>query len=111
MAKNARGHVVYEYGEPMLTEREHVWTQPLAAMTAAERTEFESPFENAGAAGELACWPGVGSRMMTRVVTGQDMRNGWVIVQRCLPFPRAAVRRDARPVCTVRIPSDRGLLE
>jgi hypothetical protein len=26
-------------------------------------------------------WPEVGSRMLTRVVTGQDLRNGWVMVQ------------------------------
>jgi hypothetical protein len=26
-------------------------------------------------------WPEVGSRMMTRVITGQDLSNGWVIVQ------------------------------
>ena len=77
MVKNARGHVFYEYGEPMLTEPEHVWTLPLVVMTAAEREEFE----NAGTAGELAGWPEVGSRMMTRVLTGQDMRDGWVIVQ------------------------------
>ena len=61
----------------MLTEPEHVWTLPLASMTAAEREEFK----NAGMSGELAPWPGLGSRMMTRVFTGQDMRDGWVIVQ------------------------------
>ena len=78
VVKNARGHVFYEYGEPMLNGPEHVWTLPLAAMTAAEREEFE----NAGTAGELAGWPEVGSRMMTRALTGQDMRNGgWVFVQ------------------------------
>ena len=81
VVKNARGHVFYEYGEPMLTEREHVWTLPLTAMTAAEREEFESPIENAGTVRELAGWPEVGSRMMTRVMTGQDMRDAWVIVQ------------------------------
>lgn len=77
VVKNARGHVLYEYGEPMLTEPAHVWNLPLASMTAAQREEFE----NAGMVGELAPWPEVGSRMMTRVLTGQDMRDGWVIVQ------------------------------
>ena len=77
VVKNARGHVFYEYGEPMLSEPKHVSTLPLAAMTALEREEFE----NAGTAGELAGWPEVGSRMMTRALTGQDMRDGWVIVQ------------------------------
>lgn len=75
VVKNARGHAFYEYGEPMLTEPEHVWTFPLDSMTAAEREEFETT------AGELALWPEVGSRMMTRVLTGQDMRDGWVVVQ------------------------------
>ena len=26
-------------------------------------------------------WPEVGSRMLTRVVEGQDLSNGWVVVQ------------------------------
>ena len=77
IVKNARGHAFYEYGERMLIEPEHVLTLPLASMTAAERKEFDT----AGRAGELASWPEVGSRMMTRVFTGQDMRDGWVIVQ------------------------------
>ena len=34
-----------------------------------------------GTAGNLALWPEVGSRMMSRVLTGQDLRDGWVIVQ------------------------------
>jgi hypothetical protein len=75
--KNARGHAFYEYGEPMLTEPSHVWTAPLVMVTAAEREEFE----NIGTAGDFALWPEVGSRMNTRVLTGQDLRDGWVIVQ------------------------------
>ena len=43
------------------------------------RTERES-FENADA-GMLAGWPEVGSRMMTRVMTGQDLCGVWVVVQ------------------------------
>ena len=77
VVKNARGHVFYEYGEPLLSEPEHVWTRPLAAMTASEHAEFEKD----GVAQELAGSPEVGSRMMTRVLTGQDMWDGWVIVQ------------------------------
>ena len=77
VVKNARGHVLHECGEPMLTEPEHVWILPLESMTAAEHEEFE----NGGTAGEPEPWPEVGSRMMTRVLTGQDMRDGWVIVQ------------------------------
>jgi hypothetical protein len=41
----------------------------------AEREEFES------AAGQLASWPEGGNCMMTRALTGQDLRDGWVIVQ------------------------------
>ena len=74
--KNARGHAFYEYGEPMLTEPEHVWATPLAVMSEAERESFEN-----ADAGIFAGWPEVGSRMMTRVVTGQDLRGGWILVQ------------------------------
>lgn len=77
VVKNARGHVLYECGEPMLTDPKDVWILPLESMSAAEREEFE----NGSTAGALALWNEVGSRMMTRVLTGQDMRNGWVIVQ------------------------------
>ncbi|MCY4398211.1 MAG: hypothetical protein OXE96_02550 [Gemmatimonadetes bacterium] len=77
VVKNARGHVCYEYGEPMLGEATRVWTQTLTAMSASEREEFEYD----GVVEELAGSPEVGSRMMTRGLTGQDMRDGWVIVQ------------------------------
>ena len=77
VVKNARGDAFYEYGEPMLIEPEHVWALPLVSMTAAQRQEFDT----AGRTGELAVWPEVGGRMMTRVLTGQDLRDGWVIVQ------------------------------
>ena len=60
----------------MLTEAEHVWTTPLAVMSEAERGAFENDY-----AGTLAGWPEVGSRMMTRVVTGQDLCGVWVVVQ------------------------------
>ena len=46
-------------------------------MTAAQREEFE----NIQGDGEIAGWPEVGSRMMTRVMTGQDLCDGWVVVQ------------------------------
>ena len=75
--KNARGHAFYEYGEPVLTEPEHVCAAPLKTLTVAKREEFE----NFGTVGDVALWPEVGSRMMTRVLTGQDLRDGWVIVQ------------------------------
>jgi len=77
VVKNARGHVYYEYGEPMLSAPTRVRTLPLTAMSASERDDFEYD----GVVEELARSPEVGSRMMTRVFTGQDMRDGWVIVQ------------------------------
>ena len=77
IVKNARGHAFYEYGEPMLREPDEVWAAPLESLTAAQ----QDAFENIQGDGMLAGWPEVGSRMMTRVMTGQDLRDGWVIVQ------------------------------
>ncbi len=49
---------------------------PLASLTNTERENFESE-----TAEGLALWPELGSRMMTRVITGQDLSCGWIIVQ------------------------------
>jgi hypothetical protein len=73
--KNARGHAYFEYGEPMLEEPDHVWMYPLQALAPSERQIFE------GAEDADDIWPEVGSRMMTRVLTGQDMEGPWVTVQ------------------------------
>jgi hypothetical protein len=75
--KNARGHAYFEFGEPMLEEPDHVWALPLVAMTTDQRAAFE----NVGVSGEIAGWAEVGSRMMTRQLTGQDMKGSWVIAQ------------------------------
>jgi hypothetical protein len=72
--KNARGHAYFEYGEPMLEAPAHVWFAPLPVMRPEERSQFEHVL-----GGSL--WPEVGSRMMTRVLTGQDLLDGWVIAQ------------------------------
>ena len=74
VVKNARGHVFYEFGQPALEKPQHVWARPLAQMTEDDRFAFES-------GPGLMGWPEVGSRMMQRVVTGEDMRNGWIVVQ------------------------------
>lgn len=74
VVKNARGHAFFEYGEPMLEPPSRVWSAPLESMTATERAAFEDIDMGSG-------WPEVGSRMMTRVLTGQDLDDGWVIVQ------------------------------
>ena len=77
VVKDARGHAFYEYGEPMLNEPERAWATPLESLPVAERDAFESIQGDQ----TLAGWPEVGSRMMTRVMTGQDLRDGWVVVQ------------------------------
>ena len=73
--KNARAHLYYEIGQPVLHEPNHVYVTRLAASTRDERTRFERPATDYGG------WPEVGSRMMTRLVMGQDLQNGWVVVQ------------------------------
>lgn len=72
--KNARGHALYEYGEPMPNEPSYVWFSPLTVLTDAQRSElFQS--------GRIGVFPEVGSRMLTRAVTGEDLVDGWVEVQ------------------------------
>lgn len=72
--KNARGHAFYEFGEPMLNPPTDVWSVPLDSLGVEQRKEFED-------AGFGSFWPEVGSRMLTRVLTGQDLADGWVVVQ------------------------------
>jgi len=71
--KNARGHAFYEIGEPMLGEPASVGALPISSMGPIERQEFEAVGSS--------FYPEVGSRMLTRVAIGQDLRNGWVMVQ------------------------------
>ncbi len=74
VVKNARGHAMFEIGEPMIQEPGHVAIVPFVAMTPSQREQFENvPVSSA--------WPEVGSRMMQRVLGGQDMEGPWVIVQ------------------------------
>ena len=77
VVKNARGHAYYEYAEPILGEPAHVWAVPLESLTVSQREAFENIHGDRTIAG----WPEVSSRMMTRVTTGQDLVDGWVIVQ------------------------------
>ena len=74
IVKNARGHVYFEFGEPVFEEPTNVAVGPLIGLTEAEREKFEMADAGPG-------WPEVGSRMLTRVVEGQDLVNGWVVVQ------------------------------
>jgi hypothetical protein len=74
VVKNARGHAFYEYAEPMLDDPSLVWLAPIGTLAAPIRGEFET-------IPEPVVWPEVGSRMLTRLVTGQNLSNGWIVVQ------------------------------
>jgi hypothetical protein len=58
----------------MLSEPDSIAAVPLASLSQEQRSTFEDVGMNV--------WPEVGSRMMTRVATGQDLLNGWVVVQK-----------------------------
>ncbi|MGR9327456.1 hypothetical protein ACU8OT_29365 (plasmid) [Rhizobium leguminosarum] len=75
--KNARGHAYFEYGEPMLDAPTHLSILPLESMAATERRDFEGLRDE----GEPTPLPEVGSRMLTRFLTGEDMIGYWVVVQ------------------------------
>ena len=75
--KNARGHAYFEFGEPILESPAHIWAVPLESLSESDRANFESLDDGYA----HAAWPEVGSRAMTRLVTGQDMDCGWVVVQ------------------------------
>lgn len=74
VVKNARGHVYYELGEPMLTAPARVSFGPLSAFSPEQREEFEE-------VSWPSYWPEVGSRMMTRLLRGDDLVGSWIMVQ------------------------------
>lgn len=76
--KNARGHAFYEYGEPMFEEPSFIGVLPFASMTVEQLANFEVGVQEPSI---LSGWPEVGSRMLTRVLTGDDLQDGWVVVQ------------------------------
>ena len=68
IVKNARGHVLYEMGEPMLEPPSHVSVCPIQAMTDEQVDQFEDvPHDSV--------WPEVGSRMMQRAVIVHSLGN------------------------------------
>ena len=74
--KNARAHLFFENGEPMLDEPEYLHFQPIQTMSEEERADFF------GFGGELAPWCEVGSRWNTRLVEGDAFDNmGFLVVQ------------------------------
>lgn len=80
LLKNARGHFMYEMGEPPDGDPVHVGAVPLACLTPEQRVSFEAV--SLGSA-----WPEVGSRLMQRVAIPLDRRSGarpwsgWIEVQ------------------------------
>ena len=74
LLKNARGHIFYECGEPMLSKVETINMMPVLCMTPDEVFQFEH-------ANSHGLFAEVGSRMMQRGITGADFREDWVIVQ------------------------------
>jgi hypothetical protein len=72
--KNARGHAFFEYGEPMLSAPVHIRFMPLANLSDDQLIEFDTIPESRRL-------PDVGSRMLTRVLTGQEPSGPWVAVQ------------------------------
>jgi hypothetical protein len=75
VVKNARGHAYFELGEPMLKTPGSAWSAPLATLEAGQRTNFDQ------GSSRVSVWPEIGSRMMTRLTTGQDLADGWIVVQ------------------------------
>lgn len=74
--KLARGHAAYELNEPQFREPTYYGVVPLTQLDQEQRTAFES------VGGNLAVWPEVGSRAMTRLIEGQDLEpGGWIVVQ------------------------------
>lgn len=71
--KNARGHAFFELGEPMRDDPASVVRMPLASMSPELRQDFEDVAWHV--------WPEVGSRLMSRLATGEDMVDGWIVVQ------------------------------
>lgn len=77
--KLARGHAAFENNEPRVDDPESVRFTPFTAMNESEQEQFEI---GASSTGGLALWPEVGSRAMTRLLTGDDMvSGGWIVVQ------------------------------
>ena len=74
IVKNARGHVLFELGQPVFGPPSHVAITPLQRMSDQRRHQFENwPTD--------AFWPEVGSRSMQRMATGECGLGGWLTIQ------------------------------
>lgn len=77
--KLARGHAAFESNEPRIDDPESVRWVPFTAMNQSEQEQFEI---GASSTSGFVPWPAVGSRAMTRLLTGADMGPcGWIVVQ------------------------------
>lgn len=74
VVKNARGHIYYELGQPALGEPESVAIFPFETLPEHQRQAFLDVDHG-------TAWPEVGSRMMTRMLSGQDLDGSWVVIQ------------------------------
>ncbi len=75
VVKNARGHIMYEHGTPAFGEPTSIAVLPLSTLSSEARRIFEVIDYG-------SVWPEVGSRLMSRLVSGKGMlSDGWVIVQ------------------------------
>ena len=85
LVKNAKGHALYELGEPMTWEPSWVGISPHSLLSAQQRDEFENLPDD-------LLWPEIGSRMMQRMASGDLRTGGWVELQeniyRCAVFQR-----------------------
>jgi hypothetical protein len=73
--KNARAHIFFENGEPMLQEPQVLQFRPIGIMSEAERQEFFS-------IDQLQPWCEVGSRWNFRLLEDDSFdRDGFLVVQ------------------------------
>jgi len=74
--KLARGHAAFENNEPRLDDPLSISIVPFSQMDVKSRSHFERNMDS------ISVVPEVGSRAMTRMVTGHDHdENQWIIVQ------------------------------
>ena len=77
ISKNAQGHVLYELGQPTMTEPTSVDIVPLQNLSDQQWGQFERGEYNA-----TSLWPEMGSRLMQRVAGGFGIDwGGWIEVQ------------------------------
>lgn len=76
IVKNARGHVLYEFGQSLLPDPTRIGFSPIPLLSDKQRVHFESGPENI-----LSGWAEVGTRMMQRMAIGDLRPGGWVEVQ------------------------------